>query len=102
MSLAPTPWTWADSKPHLIDANGKPVQFTEAEFNHILTTINAHKGLVTENARLREALALAKQIIRLWHSFNADDERIWAIYEQHSPEMRQINTALSASKERKP
>lgn len=39
---------------------------------------------------LHEALKRAKETIRIWHG-----EIAWEIYNDHSPEMRQINKVLA-------
>jgi hypothetical protein len=49
-------------------------------------------------ARLREALQQAEKIIRTWHgmAMNPDEEeRVWRIYRDRSPEMKIIRQALS-------
>lgn len=56
--------------------------------------------LLAENQRLREALAEAKSVIRIWHQMGVpeDDEQVWNIYNDVSPEMKRINAALNEQK----
>jgi hypothetical protein len=48
--------------------------------------------LVDENAKMREALLKAKEIIKIWHGDVA-----WDIYDRNSPEMKQINDVLGVN-----
>jgi len=52
------------------------------------------------NAELLEALNEAIQIIRSWHGMGMPKEmeqKMWAIYESQSPEMKRIKKALTAN-----
>lgn len=51
-----------------------------------------------QNARLLEALKEAKTAIRTWHGMGMgkeNEESIWKLYEQNSPEMKRINAAIA-------
>lgn len=53
--------------------------------------------LESEKRDLVAALIEAKAIIRTWHDMGiGPDDEAWKIYDQQSPEMRRINSVLSA------
>ena len=55
--------------------------------------------LLRQNAALIAALVKAKETIRYWHGsgLSGQEPRIWELY-QSSPEMKQINDALTKSR----
>ena len=60
-------------------------------------------ALEAENAKLRATLEEAREIIHVWHNMDptniltkTEHELTWRIYNEQSPEMKRINSALLA------